>query len=365
MKKIYILGEARGAYRVQNLIKNILDNKRKFSIYYDDIFYSNRLLRYLKSFLLNIFIIFRSDIIYVCTLNVDINIFYELFWAWILRKKIIIDYYVSIYDTVVLDRKWFKENSFWASVARILDKIFLKIGTKTLFLDNAEKQYYCKLANVEANKSSYIILPLGIEEKEPIHSEFVYGDKKDICICWWGSYMPLHGIDKVIKAAKILRTYNINAKWYFFGNNEEKGKIYVDLAKKNKLEDICFFNNEYSFKNGKLQEFLSVNCDIALGPFGDSVKAKTVTSNKLIEACTMKSVILTGYSKGIQEFFDEDNSIFMCKNDPESIANAINSIYFMNKEVLKDKIKNQYEIYLNEFSIDLYNKRMERIFDEL
>jgi len=53
----------------------------------------------------------------------------------------------------------------------------------------------------------------------------------------------------------------------------------------------------------------------------------------------------------------------MCNNDSESIAEMINRIYLCDKSQLKDRIKKQYEIYLREFSIDLYNLRMENVLD--
>ena len=62
---------------------------------------------------------------------------------------------------------------------------------------------------------------------------------------------------------------------------------------------------------------------MALGVFGQSRKAKTVISNKVVEACSMKIPVLTGFAIGMDEFFDPDENIYFCRNEIHDMAKKI------------------------------------------
>lgn len=366
MIRVYILGESRGVYRVQSLIKLIVDNRKKYKIYYDSIFYCSCLLRYLKSIFINPFVILRSNVVYVCTLNVDLNIFYELFWAKLLRKKIIVDFYVSVYDTVVLDRKWFKEGSFLAKLAIICDKLFLKMGNELLFLTDTERKHYLSLAGVSEQNIRWRIVPIGVEERIKTNASFVKGEKETLNVCWWGTYIPLHGLDVLMKAAQILKKENLPIRWYFFGNDPKKGKTYLQMIQDLGIEDICFLSDEYTFSNGRLQQFLEENCDIALGPFGSSLKSRKVLSNKYLEACSMKCCVLTGQSEAVDEYFGkEKKSVFLSERTPQAVAEKILEIYHMDRDEIMERIENTYKIFQDNFTIGKLTDRMEEVLDDI
>lgn len=359
MKKVYILGESRGAYRTQNLIKYFLDRQGQYKLYYNSYNIKNPVVRYLKSLLLNWTIIVRTDIIYVSTLNVDINIFWELLLGKILRKKIIIDYYVSVYDTVVLDRKWFKKTSLLAKVAIYMDRFFLKVGTKIIFLNQTEKKRYCELASIDSNAEKYRIVPLCVEKMGTVNSKFVYEEKEKLDICWWGSYLPLHGLDNIINAAKKLKEKGYFITWYFFGNSQKKGAPYEKMAIDLGLEKECIFINDYTFKNGKLMKFLIENCDLALGNFGTSEKSKNVLINKILDASAMQVNLVTCYSQAVMEFFNENQDIFMCDSTADGIVEIVQTIYTTDKKLLKQRIEHAYNIYENVFSVNSFLNKME------
>ena len=361
MVKVYILGEARGAHRIQNFVKMLLDDRKHYKVYYDSLFYSNRLFRYLKSLIINPFVILRSDVVYVCTLNVDINIFYELIWAKILRKKVLVDFYVSVFDTVVLDRKWFKEGGIMAKLAILCDKLFLALSNKCIFFFFFEKKHYMDIVGFKG-KLDPVIIPLGTPEKPIVKKGFLSNKRNTLNICWWGSYQPLHGLENVLQAARLLKLENLPIRWFFCGNDAEKEKCYINIAAENDVSDICMFSTEYTFNNGRLQKFLQENCDIALGAFGTSEKAKVIT-NKFVEACSMKCIALTRNSENVREFFGD--SVFMSDTDPESIAKKIHEIYCCDKNLLIEKAEKAYSYYLQTFTVEKMQRKMKQILEQL
>lgn len=358
VKRVYILGKAKGAYRTQNFIKYILDRPNEYRLYYNDIWFTPHIVKYLKSIFINPFTILRCSIVYVTTLNVDVNILWELLLSRVFHKKIVIDYYVSVYDTVVVDREWFKKGSLMAKVALMIDRFFLKIGTRVVFLNETEKKRYSENVKMNSDNKKFVIVPLCVEKTGEVHPPLLEKKTSIVKICWWGSYLPLHGLDRILKALALLKQENVLIEAYFFGNNDKKGKQYELLAQQLNVDDICFFNNDYSFKNGKLLPFLVDNCDIALGNFGTSDKSKNVLINKILDACAMKSVLLTCYSNAVSEYFNDNKNLFMAECDPRDIATKIKMIIDTDTEALRRRVNDAYDIYMKEFTVDAYLDRI-------
>lgn len=364
MVSVYILGEARGSYRVQSFIKLLLDNRKKYKVYYDSVFYRNPLTRYLKSLIINPFVILFSNLVYVNTLNVDLNIFYELLWARLLGKKILVDYYVSVYDTVVLDRKWFGEGSLMAKLAKLLDRFFFAVATRVAILTEEERSYYLSLAGTEKYLSKTLILPLGIERREKVSCTGAAEEGKPLSVCWWGSYQPLHGLDKLLDAAQILKQKAVPVHFTFFGNDEKKGAVYADKIKAAGLDDICELRDDCTFANGKLEACLNEQCELALGAFGDSEKARTVLINKALEACTMGCLVLTGRSKAMEHYFGNgDTSVYFCEGDGQAIAESIAQICASDAAERERRIRKTEEIFRENFEIKDMLSHFEALID--
>ena len=118
----------------------------------------------------------------------------------------------------------------------------------------------------------------------------------------------------------------------------------------------------WRFGDLTIWRFLEHKCDLALGVFGQSRKAKTVISNKVVEACAMKIPILTGFSTGMDEYFDPDDDIYFCRNEIYDMAKKIIYISNNKRESLK-RANSNFLIYKNNFSIESLGKKLNEILD--
>lgn len=372
-KQIYLVGKAIGSYRTQNLIKILLDNGN--NIYYDggisvtnkikgNVFAAKILIRIIKIFErlfkipIMLYYIILSDIIYITAMNHDKNKQFEIRLGKLLKKKIILDYYISMYDTNVLDRKNFKLNSRKANYLYKIDKRAIKMASKIIFLNRTEMRRYCELVEENYKNLDIEIVPICIDEKRYGKIKFFKNAKKEMVICWWGTYIPLHGIDSILQACKILKDKNFNFKLYLFGNSEKLSVPYKEMVEKLKIKDKVVIKNDFTFNNGKLEEFLEENCDLVLGNFGKSSKAKNVLVNKIIDGISMKIPVLNGESKAPDDFFNYKNDIFKCLNDGDSIARKIIEISNSSKEVIEERVNNSNLIYENNFSYKAYKNNI-------
>lgn len=363
MKKIYLIGRINGSYRSQNIISILIKNN--YSVFFDsgsnylDGIKRNsiwdkiliKIIREIDALLevsRKIFMLCFSDIVILLAMNNAKK--WELNLAKFLKKKIITDYYISLYDTQVLDRKNVSLKSLRAKKILKSDRRIVDKANEVIFLNKVEAERYLKLIDRDLKDVNYRIIPLCIDKKDEVKMPFFNKKQDFITICWWGTYIPLHGLEKIIDAMVILKKENIKFKLYLFGNNKCEGEKYKNIIKELKLEEDIVIIDDYTFSNGKLGEFLVNNCDLVLGNFGESEKAKAVLVNKIIDGIAMKAPVLNGESSAPDEFFDYSNDIWKTNNDPQSIAEKIKSIYSENREEILRRVENSYKIYEKNFS---------------
>jgi hypothetical protein len=378
INNVYIIGRVEGNYRTQNLIKLFLDAHINLS--YDTITIETyikqrningliavilRKIQKIIKFFPRVYKLWVSDLVILpamCNYNrVEFKI------AKFFNKKIITDFYISYYDTFVLDRGEISMQSAKAKKLYKWDKKFIEDSTCTIFLNTSEAKYYTKLLNTAHISSKHKIVPLVIEESFKCDLPYFNSENHNniFNICWWGTYIPLHGLEKIIESCLFLKEIeNFKFHLYLFGTNAVKAQPYIDLIEKNNLSHVITLKNDYTFKNGKLNAFLKKHCDLVLGNFGDSPKAKNVLVNKLIDGVAMKAPVLTGESIAPREFFSQ-NAIFYSMNNPKAIANNIYNISQKNTSEIEGYINNAYKVYENHFSVTAFTNKMKTILNEL
>jgi glycosyltransferase involved in cell wall biosynthesis len=365
-KKILLLGKLSGTYRTQNLIKSLLDDRYILSIAstewyskprdaYTSIFdkIKGKTLHKIFYFLTFIEAIIKgskADLVYILPMNSNMI---EI--AIILKKiygtPIVSELYISLYDTLVNDRKKLKDNTKRSEYLRKIDRMLIEKSDFLIHLSNHEFNYISKLVGANINPSRLKIFPLAIEVK--LTANNVVDPENIFRMCWWGNYSPLHGLEKIFIAIKILKSQGHKIRLDVWGP-QDLSNPYVTVAKEMSLsEEIIFHPSDYSIK---LQEYLTHYCDLALGIFGDSGKAKNAVANKVIDATAMKLPVLTMDSPCLWEFF-EPTEIFTCSNKPEEMAQKISEI-LIDPENLKATASAGHLRYLETFTVKQYSKKV-------
>lgn len=361
---------------------NVLERKRiiaecilnsNHSIYYNDYIYQNK---FRQSIFGSAFSFFYRSINQLILLHkmisTDIAFYTEgvdsskhLFFLIKIKKKIIVDFYISLYDTYVNDRKLIKPGSKKAEILRNLDRKAIIKSSIVSFLNESEARYYSDLAGVDLSEINYRIIPLFKKQMETVDKSFFKGEKSHLNLCWWGTYIPLHGLNKIINAIFILNKNNFPCKLFIFGDSEVKALEHRRLIKELQLTDVVIVNNDMSFKNGRLMPFLRENCDIALGTFGDSEKAKTVITNKEIDSVSMQVPLITGFSEGLKEYFNGYNDIYMIENTAEALANKIIEVSHLNMSSICENVNRAFEVYKKHFSEENFKKLINDLLTDL
>lgn len=255
-------------------------------------------------------------------------------------KPIIFDPLISRYLSKVFDYKTVWKYSPRAYKNYLKDKRAFNRSDLILADTASHKDYFVSKFGVDPNIVR--VAPIGVisEDFFPIKVEPV--DRSKIIVGFYGSFIPLHGIEVIIGAAEILRE-NKNIVFKLIGDGilfSKMKKMAVDKS----LDNIDFTGwKPYSELNIEINNF-----DIALGIFGESLKARMVIPNKLYHYAACKKAIISRKSDAITEIFDHDQNITLCEPNPEGLASAIKSL--SNKYERNRIAKNAHELITKEYN---------------
>ena len=178
------------------------------------------------------------------------------------RKTIILTLSASLYDSMVMDRKSVKTNGFVARYYWWLDKISMTLADIVLFDTNEHISYASKeldkkqkFRRIFVGADTGIFYPIKKKTVQKLQS-FLYG-----------SFLPLHGIDCIVRAAKFL---------------EKEKDIFLRLRVGVRKRKIMKLFNELKpdnlfFIGGLNKELLRekiAEADLCLGIFGNTSKTK-------------------------------------------------------------------------------------------
>jgi glycosyltransferase involved in cell wall biosynthesis len=146
-------------------------------------------------------------------------------FARLRRVPIIWDAFISLYDTVVNDRRLVSRRSplawilyVWEWLAcRAATKIFLDTDAHARFFEKTFRLLHESVGRVFVGAESDIFSASSeLQDKDA---------KKNFTVLFYGQFIPLHGIDIVIEAARILEQSGEIVQWIIVGKGQEEKHI--------------------------------------------------------------------------------------------------------------------------------------------
>ena len=264
--------------------------------------------------------------------------------VWLARllfgKDIIFDAFLSIYNSNVLDRKLYSLFSIRGVKDYFLDWYSIRLSKIVLLDTNEHIKYFSKTFHI--NKDKFVRVFVGSD------NSIMYPEKRrfsnnNFIVEFHGSYIPLQGIDVIVKAAKILEI-DKSIIFNLIGGGQEYGRIKKminDLGVKNiNLINTC--------PQDIIRNYIN-DADVCLGIFGEGIKTGIVIPNKVFEAIACKKTVISAKTSAIVELFNDKEDIILSNiNDEEDLASKI--LLLKNNKSLLSRISNG--------GFDLYSKRL-------
>jgi len=278
--------------------------------------------------------------------------------AWLLAKlngkKLILDLFVSEYDSVVLDRKQVSKFSLKAFKFWLLDWFSCRLADLCLLDADEHINFFVKRFKIRKEKFKTILLScdpkIFFPKPKPISDKFI--------VHYHGSYSPIQGVSYIVKAAKILENENIH--FNIIGKLKSHAKE-ISLAKEIGTTNVNFID---FMPYEKLADQIA-SADICLGMFGDTDKAMHCSAFKIVEAMAMRKAVVTGDTPALQEIITDGQTGLFCKMaDAKNLADKI--LELKNKPELKEKIAEAgYQFYLKNLTPKATGARLVKIIKEL
>jgi len=275
--------------------------------------------------------------------------------AWLLArlngKKIIFDVFISLYDSNVFDRQICSPKSLKAKYFYFWDWLSCRLADKLLLDTQAQIDYFVKSFKLPPDK--FVRIFVGSDE------EFFFPQKKEkenntFLVHFHGHLIPLHGIEYILKAAKILEKENIEFRIIERGQLHQKAH---SLAQEFDLKNIRFLKPVPYYC---LKEYINQG-DVGLGIFGLTPKANRVIPNKIFEILACGKPLITAETSAAKELLsDKINCLFCRAGDEKDLAQKI--LQLKNNHQLREKIaQNGYQLFLDKLTPEKLGQELKEV----
>jgi len=273
------------------------------------------------------------------------------------KTPVVFDSMLTLYETQVIDRQRVGVSSFKANLWRLLDGSALRRADLVLSDTEAHLRYYSNFYKESITKFRRVLI--GTDDDVFYPRDFKK-ENDDFLVMYWGNYIPLHGIEYIVKAAKLLENH-VDIKFELIGSGQMRQSC-LAMSKALGLKNISFNNTYVPFE--KLPSCV-VKADVTLGNFGNSQKSKRVITCKAVDSIAMGKPLITGDSPAAREVFKHlDNCCLVPMANPRALAKAI--LELRNNENLRRKIgQNGYKLFKERLSPKIIGKHLKSDLIEL
>ena len=216
-------------------------------------------------------------------------------FKWKLKgKEIWIDFFISMYDTFVCDRKKFKENSIFAKLLHKVDSVTVCNADFVIADTLAHGKYFVEEFGLPDDRWQTLYLEADTDIYYPRVQHKPERMQDAFVVLYFGSVLPLQGLDIILEAVKLLKD---NKDYYFI----LVGPIGEQYQKP--LGESVEYHDWLSQKD--LAEYISY-ADLCLaGHFNRDInKAKRTIPGKAYIYAAMNKPMILGDNEATHELYD-------------------------------------------------------------
>ena len=239
-------------------------------------------------------------------------------WAHKRGIPVVFDPMISYWDKKVLEQgKWRAEEGRAKRLLAWESKLFN--GVDRLLCDTSCHADFFhahmgvpreKLRVLFTGTDETVFKPADRPEDDPPHDP-----KAPLRILYHGAYLPLHGTEYIVEAAR--RTQGLNIHWDFLGWGAYKA---ATEEKAKGISNITFLERVPYVEVPRVIR----TADIVLGVFGTTKKASRVIGNKVYEAMACCRPVINEFCTGYPpEAKDCPAITFVPPGDPQAIVDAV------------------------------------------
>ncbi|MEX2181364.1 MAG: glycosyltransferase family 4 protein [Gemmatimonadaceae bacterium] len=227
------------------------------------------------------------------------------------------DLFISPWDTLVNDRRT-QSAAHPVSLLLYACEWIAARAVAHLFLDTqAHARRFERLMGLEPGRVG--AAPLGTDPNRFPRRTRQRSAEGPLRLLFYGQFIPLHGLETIIRAAALLEERGVRVDWRLVGAGQEEPRVAALIAQLG-VRTVT----RLGWVPAEELPALIYDCDYGLGIFGVSDKALTVVPNKVYELAATQTPIITGNTPAMREFAPGHPMIHLVPpGDPAALADCV------------------------------------------
>ncbi len=270
----------------------------------------------------------RHDVVLVGYLGqLDVLVLWP--FARLRRVPLVWDAFLSLHDTVVSDRALVSPRHPLAFLLYAWEWLAARATDRVLLDTRAHAEAFSRAFRLSAERVGSVFvgvepeafppaLPSPPRSPSPTRTHALPGEGEEVTrILFYGQLIPLHGVETILRAARLARGEPF--EWVLIGQGQEEDRVrrMLDEEPLPRLRWIPWV--PYS----ELARWIG-EADVCLGIFGAGGKAARVIPNKVFQVLAVGKPLITRDSPAIRELLAEGAGVYLIPPaDPEALLDAL------------------------------------------
>ena len=268
-----------------------------------------------------------------------------------LGKKVVYDELINPVEWFVYEHRWFREGSL---AARLLRAMYGWLGRRTsaIIADTpSHAAYSAELLGLPQGK--YWTIPVSTDET--LFNKLTHQPHDGFRVLYYGSMLPLHGVDYVIEAALELADRPDITFHIIGGKAALAGRVQRAIERGARITYDSWIPYEQL-------PVVMAGSDLCLGgPFGDTVQAQFVVTGKTYQFLAAGLPVVVGANRESDGFIDKQTALVVPLADTRALVGAIRWAEAHPQE-LRHMAANGRELYEAQYSSARVAEELRRLF---
>ncbi|MHC4818541.1 MAG: glycosyltransferase [Planctomycetota bacterium] len=236
------------------------------------------------------------------------------------RRPLVLDAFLSPYDTVVEDRRLLKEGSLAARLLFRAEKTALRLADLVLTDTQASADFMAQTFRVPRER--FVPIPVGSLVRAPVRARVPVpagggGDREQALRAFFcGSFVPLQGVSYILDAA----AQAPDIRFEIAGDGPD-GPAVAKEVEERAMDNVRL---DRRFLSRTDMEARLAEADAVLGVFGSTPKSRRVVPCKVYDGLAAGLPVVTGDGAGPAELLtDGQDALLVDRRDPGSLVAAL------------------------------------------
>jgi glycosyltransferase involved in cell wall biosynthesis len=262
---------------------------------------------------------------------------------------VVFDALVSLYETAVEDRQIVDPRGVKGRRYLLQDRLACRAADVVLLDTDAHVEYFRERFG---GGTRYERVFVGSDDE--IMRPQPPDDHTALRLCFYATYIPLHGAEHVVAAAHLLERAGVPVELVMIGVGQTHAEA-RRVAESTGTRSVQFVADRVAYD--QLPAIIA-SCDVNLGVFGTTGKAARVIPNKVYDGLAAARTVVTADTAAIREVLTDGVDCRTCPpGDPEALATVLTELY-ADREAARAIACRGHDLFRERFSLDALARRL-------